>query len=284
MQRASWIGALALVVSGCQAAPALTAARAAASGPQATPTPVAPVASGLLLRVRGPADLVRAGGAVVTDDSLVAAGAGNLVAAGAGNLTVAADGVLSHNGGALVAAVGGARCHLEALDGARLGPAVASDVLGDARFPAMAALDSPTVAVAHFTTAGQGYRVTALVPAGAPGGPLVVDPISTMIVAVAREAARRHPGAEVLGQASLARIRAICEGHGLSADADDLVYPETEHSSLEGLRGYWIEEVEEHVADAGDRAALDAFTRTLGELGTGDRSPRARAFQAQLPR
>lgn len=267
MQRALWISCLSLGVAGCQLAP----------GPMGPPTPAvgvpmpaeggsepragtgaSPTSRGLALKVRGPADLAQA--------AALLPGAG-MVAAGAGNLTATSDGVLSHNGGALVAAVDGARCHCEALDGTHLGPSAITDATGDAGFPALPLPQEPIVAAAHFYVAGQEYRVAALVPAAGPDGPLVVDPISTMIAAVAHDAASRRPDAEVLAAASLARIREICERHGLSADADDLAFPATAESSAEGLRRYWAEEVEEHVTDPRDREALAAFTQALAEIG-----------------
>ncbi len=259
MQRAFLISCLSLVLVGCQALPGSVAPTpAGAATAPAESAPAAPALRGLTLRVRGPADLVRASGVVIADD---------LVAAGAGNLSASTDGVLSHNGGALVAAVDGATCHCETLDGVHVGPVATSDAAGEAGFPPMPPSTEPAVAVAHFRVAGQMYRVTALVPAGGPTSALVLDPISTMIEAVAHEAARREPGAAILAQASMARIREICERHGLSADADDLVFPATAESSAEGLRDYWNEEVEEHVTDPRDRAELDAFTRTLAALG-----------------
>lgn len=260
MQRAPWFWGLGLILAGCQApigaAPAPVAEAPAPSAGAAAPVAEMAAATRVLkLAVRGPADLV-------------AAGAGNIVAAGAGNAAPPdLAGVLSPNGGALVAPVAGATCRCETLAGVHLGTAVLSDARGDAAFAPGAPADGPTVAVAIFEVAGQAYRVAALVPAGAAEGPVVLDPISTMIEAVAHDAAIRRPGAPEIGAASLARIRGICERHGLSADADDLVWPATDESSAEGLRAYWEEEIEEHVTVADDREALEGFARTVAALG-----------------
>lgn len=273
MLRALSMMCVSLTLAACQGVPAPGGVGGPPTEAAAAPA-VGPATSsalrGLLLKVRGPADLRRGDGLIVAD-GLVAAGAGNLaadglVAAGAGNFTASTDGVLSHNGGSLVATVDGAQCHCETLAGAHLGPVVSTGAAGDAGFPPMPPLAEAAVAVALFRVAGQAYRVAALVPAGGVDEPLILDPISTMIEAVARDAARRQPGAEILAAASLARIREICERHGLSADADDLVYPATDESSAEGLRKYWAEEIEEHVTDPRDRAALTTFATTVATL------------------
>ena len=271
-------------LSGCAALPGAQTLVAAAQKAASAKKPATPKGRTISIAVTGPADLatgeaiVAKGGAGLFDKggNIIAAGAGNLVAAGAGNLVAAGAGNLVAAGAGnfrlgagfaprfrLAASttgfptVTGAGLQLLGLDGKPVGKAVEVDEDGVAKLPAVP--DGKVLtAVAAFQVGEAVYRMAVVVPTGKLGGPLMADPINTMVEARVKDLVGEDGVLPVVTGAKLKRVWDICHGAGVTVKPEDLAAQDPA-ASRAALTKVWQAAIDAKVTNADEKAEIKAF-------------------------
>jgi hypothetical protein len=246
-----WI--LALALAGCTA-----------KAPQAVLTHSAAVATAAArtfeVSVRAPKEL-GAGGAILTDGGVGLIRGGQILTDGGVGVDQPAKFFLADEL-AQVLPVGGAGVQAVAFDGTPVGGPVAADAQGTARLVDVPD-GQPLTCFAAFRTGGKVYRLAAVIASGSLGGPVMLDPINTMVESRVRQLLGGKQRSEALAPDRLKRVWSICNAAGVTLAPADLEAGVAPEVAAEKLNQAWTTAINSQVTSEAEKAEIQAFVAAL---------------------
>lgn len=216
--------------------------------------------------VKGPLDLAKTGGKIISEAGGVA------IANGASNYRAPAFNVLASSSG--FAPVSKGTFQLYTFQGGAVWDPIA--ISGDTAFKVAVPEGRPLSAVATFRIGEVDYRVAAVVVDGKLDKPLVLDPVQTMIEARVRELTTRYSNAKNDAERAerilpnmagvtfetIARINTICDQANVSVEKDALVNADGEET-IKKLSPVWARETESKITKDAEKQEIQGFVSTL---------------------
>jgi hypothetical protein len=246
--------ALGLALAGCQAP----------GGASLTTSPTALRALSVL--VNAPTSLAGGAGAIRSEavSNVIAAGGGNVIAAGGGNVIAAGGGNYRVRAAAAAyAPVTDAFVYVEdTLTGKAVGAGVTTDATGRIALAGVPDDGRALSAVARFKLNGKDYRMAVAIAPGPASGPVVADPINTVVEGRIRQILRAKGKASALAFAQLSAVWTVFNDADVNVDLAAL----DNATSLDDVVGFYqglLDQLAGHDPDGAKAKVVKDYMATL---------------------